>query len=62
MAAGCWCRPIVPDSDVAEDMTLLLGMEFAKDLLFKDVEINLDSANVVAAFNSDNMQHNYLGT
>ncbi|PNX74930.1 hypothetical protein L195_g030859 [Trifolium pratense] len=34
MAAGCWCRPIVPDSDVAEGMTLLLGMEFAKDMLF----------------------------
>ncbi|PNX79627.1 ribonuclease H, partial [Trifolium pratense] len=62
MAASCWCRPIVRDSDVAEGMTLLLGMEFAKDMLFKDMKINSDSANVIAAFNSDNMQHNYLGT
>ncbi|PNX90675.1 hypothetical protein L195_g046800 [Trifolium pratense] len=44
MAAGCWCQPIVPDPDVPEGMTLLLGMEFAKDMLFKDVEINSDSA------------------
>ncbi|CAJ2670331.1 unnamed protein product [Trifolium pratense] len=62
MAASCWCRPIVRDSDVAEGMALLLGMEFAKDMLFKYMKINSDSANVIAAFNSDNMQHNYLGT
>ncbi|MCH95174.1 hypothetical protein A2U01_0016148 [Trifolium medium] len=60
---GWWYRPIVPYSDVAEGIALLLGMEFVKDMLFRDVEINSDYANVFAAFNNNNnMQHNYLGT
>ncbi|MCI59404.1 hypothetical protein A2U01_0080659, partial [Trifolium medium] len=29
MAAGCWCRPIVSDSDAAEGIALLLGMEYS---------------------------------
>jgi hypothetical protein len=47
---------------VAEDMTLLVGMKFAKDMLFRDVEINSYSTNVVVVFITDNMQHNYLRT
>lgn len=31
-AAGCWYMPILPDSDVAEAMALLKGLQFAKDL------------------------------
>jgi hypothetical protein len=62
MTADCWYRPIVLDSDVAECMTLLVGMKFVKDVLFRGVEINSYSTNVVVVFNTDNMQHNYLRT
>jgi hypothetical protein len=62
LVVGCWYQPIIPDLNMAEDMTLLVWMEFTKDMLFKDLEINYNSTNVIAPFNRDNMQHNYLGT
>jgi hypothetical protein len=41
----------------------ILGKKLGFDnMLFKDLEINYNSTNVIAPFNRDNMQHNYLGT
>jgi hypothetical protein len=37
-AASCWYRLILKDSDSAEDIVMLLGLEFSKGLLFRNLE------------------------
>lgn len=61
-AAGCWYMPILPDSDVAEAMALLKGLQFAKDLLFLNVQAESDSRNVITAIEDEFHVSTYLGT
>lgn len=46
-ATGCWCLPILPNSDVAEAMAMLKGRKFAKELLFLNIQAESDSSNVI---------------
>lgn len=43
--------------DVAEALAMLLSMEFAKDMLFQNVEANSDLANMIESLNNSHMQH-----
>jgi ribonuclease HI len=61
LAAACWYRPTLPDSDTAESMAMLMGLNFAKDLLFLKLEVESDSANVIEALKDSNMHQSYLG-
>jgi len=61
LAAAYWYRPTLPDSNIAESMAMLMGLNFAKDLLFLKLEAESDSANVIEALKDNNMHHSYLG-
>jgi len=61
-AAGCWYMPILPDSNVAEALALLKGLQFAKDLLFLNVQAESDSRSVITAIEDELHVSTYLGT
>ncbi|PNX56571.1 hypothetical protein L195_g058272, partial [Trifolium pratense] len=64
VAASCWYLPVLPQSDVAKGLarlTLLKGMEFAKDLLSRKLTVESDSSNVINAINESQYQQSYLG-
>lgn len=52
LSAASWYRPTLSDSDIAVNMAILMGLNFAKDLLFRNLEAESDSAN---------MHHSYIG-
>lgn len=58
-AARCWYMAALPESNVAEGLALLKGMEFAKEMLFLNLKVEADSSNVI---NEVQPQQSYLGS
>jgi ribonuclease HI len=52
----------LPESNVAEGLALLKGMEFAKEMLFLNLKVEADSSNVIKAINEVQTQQSYLGS
>jgi hypothetical protein len=42
-------------------MAMLVGLNFTKDLLFQNLNLESDLANVIEALKDVNMHHSYLG-
>lgn len=62
VAAKCWCILTLPDSDVAEGLALLKGLEFAKDMVFLKLIVESDSFNIITCINENQRQLSYLGS
>lgn len=48
-AATCCKKLVLPDSDIAEAITLKLGLEFARDMLFLNIIAESDSLNTITS-------------
>jgi len=51
---------VLPESNVAEGLALLKGMEFAKEMLFLTLKVEADSSNVITAINEAQHQSNLV--
>jgi len=49
MAAACWFCPMLHDLDIVEGLAMSLGLNFAKDMIFLNIEAESDSANLIEA-------------
>lgn len=50
---------VLPDSDIAETMTLKLGLKFARDMLF--LNLRPDSLNTITALRDQHHGQSYIG-
>ena len=62
MVTACWFHPILHDSDTAEGLPMSLGLNFAKDIFFLNLEVESDLANVIEALKDNKVRHNYFGS
>lgn len=62
LAVACWYMPILTDSNVAEALALMKGIEFSKDMLFLHLCAESDSSNVISAIKDNQPVSPYVDT
>lgn len=62
LAVACWYMPILTDSNVAEALALMKGIEFSKNMLFLHLCAESDSSNVISAIKDNQPVSPYVDT
>ena len=62
VAVTCWKTLTLPNSDIAEAMTMKKGVEFAKDMLFLYLISKSYSQNVISFVPDVQLLLSYMGT